>query len=391
MLRCISRITITPDGGKPYEFDFVNDVEVQTSYDKMTDTAKVKFPRNVNFDGKNVFVGANAIFKRKDKIKIELGYSPKFRTVFTGYITKVGASNPIVIECEDEMFILKNTNITYPEITGTITNGKPSKKYPSGRILKKPIITSDPITLNQLLDYMIPDDIKYKIIVNNANGIGVTDDVNLGNFRATKVSITEILDTLKKEYGLYSYFVRVTETKGLGTNAVTTEKQVLHVGLPSNAAKSNTESFAFEETIINGEDLEYQQAGDLNLKIVCISMDSNNTKKQIEVGDLDGSQRTYYTYNASDDDLKVFANLKLKEVKYTGYDGKIETFGEPFVKHGDIAKITSKKFPEQDGYYTIVGVTYKMDVSNAYKQTIDIGRFIGKVPSDVINFKQTGS
>ena len=87
----------------------------------------------------------------------------------------------------------------------------------------------------------------------------------------------------------------------------------------------------------------------------------------------------------------VFANSKLKEIKYTGYVGKIKTFGEPFVRHGDIAKITSKKFPEQDGYYSIVGVNYNMSVGDAYKQVVDIGRFIGSSVGDVNVFKQTSN
>lgn len=115
MLKCISKITITPEGKESFSIDLINNVVVDTSYDKLTDTVVVSFPRNINYNGKNVFVGKDAIFKRKDKIKIELGYDPKYRTVFNGYITKVGASNPVVIHCEDEMFILKNTNITYPE------------------------------------------------------------------------------------------------------------------------------------------------------------------------------------------------------------------------------------------------------------------------------------
>jgi len=368
MLKCISKITITPVGKEPFAIELINNVVVDTSYDKLTSTAVVSFPRNVNYDGKNVFVGKDAIFKRNDKIKIELGYDPKLRTVFDGYITKIGASNPIVIHCEDDMFILKKTNITYPEKTGTIITGKNRKP------LKKPIVTSDPITLKQLLEYMLPDGIEYKIIVNNANGTSIVDDVNLGSFRATKVSVVEILDTLKSEYGLYSYF----------------RDSVLYVGLPSNSAQSNTESFAFEETIINSDLLEYKQADDLNLKIVAISMNSDNVKKQIEVGDLDGSQRTYYTYNANDEDLKVFANLKLKEIKYTGYTGTLFTFGEPFVRHGDIAKITSEKYPEQDGYYSIVGVSYEMNVKIGYRQIIDIGRFIGSATSDVEQYKLTG-
>jgi len=375
MLKIDSKITITPVNGKVFEIDFVNEVNVNTTYDKLTSTAKVMFPRNINYDGRNIFTGSTALFKRGDSIKIEIGYDNKLRLVFEGYITKIGVNNPIVIECEDKMFLLKKIKVTYPEITGTITHGKPSKKYPQGKPLKKPIITSDPITLNQLLDYMIPEDINYKIIVNKPDGIGYTDDVNLGNLRATKVSVTEVLDVLRREYGLYSYFV----------------DGVLHVGLPSNAAKSNTEEFAFEKTIINSESLEYQQADDLNIKIVCISMDANNTKKQVEVGDLDGSQKTYYTYNATDADLKTFADLKLKEVKYTGYVGNIFTFGEPFVKHGDIAKITSEKFPEQDGYYQIIGNEYTLSVEGGWRQTINVGTFIGKVENDLFDFRNNGS
>lgn len=375
MLRVISKITITPKTGTPFEINALNEFEVNTSYEKLTDTAKVVFPRNINYEGKNIFTGTNPLFKRGDSIKIEAGYDPKLRVIFEGYITKIGANLPIVIEAEDKMFLLKNTKVTYPEKTGTITHGKPSKKYPNGKLLKRPIITSDPITLNQLLDFMLPDDIHFKIIVNKPSGKGYTDDVNLGSFRATKVSCTEILDTLKKEYGLFSYFV----------------DGVLHVGLPSNAAKSNTEEFAFEETIINSDDLEYQQEDDFFIKIVAISMDSNNTKKQIEVGDTDGAQRTYYTYNASDDDLKTFANSKLKEAKYTGYQGKIFTFGEPFVRHGDIAKITSEKLPERDGFYQIPGVDYSLTIDGGWRQTIDVGAFVGKAVSDVNTFKQNGS
>ena len=61
------------------------------------------------------------------------------------------------------------------------------------------------------------------------------------------------------------------------------------------------------------------------------------------------------------------------------------------MKHGDIAKITSKKFPEQDGYYAIVGVNYSMSVGGGYKQTIDVGRFIGSAISDVNTFKLTAN
>jgi hypothetical protein len=363
MLRLISKTTITSKKtGKEYYFDFCEGIEINTSFETFTDTASIRFPRKLTDNGKNIFVGDTALFRRGDKVKIELGYDPKLRTVFNGYITEIGSNIPIELKCEDEMFVLKNTRITYPEKVGVITHGKPSKKYPEGRVLKKPIIVSDPISLYQLVDYMIPDDIEFECL-----------DVNLGSFRATNASVTQILDELKKDYGFYSYFRSKDTTVGHGLEAVTTTKRILHVGLPSDASISNTEEFAFEENIINQDDLKYQQADDLILKVVAISMQSDNSKKQVEVGDADGSQRTYHTYNATDSDLKKFAQLKLDAVKYTGYVGNIRTFGEPYMRHGDIAKITSTKLPERDGNYEVTSVKRIFSVSEGYKQELELG------------------
>jgi len=357
MLKMVNKITVNEGKANELIINVVNSITINSTYDKFTDTAEILFPENINFNGKNIFTGRDALIKRNDSIKIELGYDT-LKPIFKGYITKVGSSNPIKIECEDQMFLLKKVIVTHPDPSDV----KVITKSKTGRALKKPINITEPILLSQLLDHIIPDEINYKIIVSNSTGSGTTDDVNLGSFVATKVSVTEILNTLKDVYGLYSYF----------------KDDVLFVGLPNDASDSKTENFTFEENIIDGTTLEYQQADDIHTKVVAISMNEDNTKKQIEVGDKDGSQRTYYTYNANEEELKIFANAKLNEVKYTGYFGKFKTFGEPYVRHGDIAKITSKKFSEQDGFYQIVGVQYNWDTSEGYTRDIDIGQFLGK-------------
>jgi len=355
MLRLISKITfnqydkVSMTYGKDVVFDFCESIEIKSSFEDFTDTARITLPRKVSMNGRNIFFGDNALFKRHDKVKIELGYNPKLRTVFEGYITEIGSNVPIEILCEDEMFILKNTKITYPEKTGTITHGKPSKKYPQGKLLKKPIVVSDPITLYELLDYCLPDH-EFEC-----------PDVNLGQFRATKSSIPQILDELKKTYGFYSYF------KGLK----------LHVGLPSDASQTNTEEFAFEENIINEDELKYQIAEDLSMKVVAISMQMDNSKIEVEVGDSDGAQKTFHVYNTSESDLKAYATLKLNEVRYTGYVGTVRTFGEPYMRHGDIAKITSVKLPERNGNYTVKSVRRIFNVEEAYKQELELDIKVG--------------
>lgn len=335
MLRLQSQITFTKEDGTEFIFDFCHLVETEESWEHYTKTAKINVPRKISFEGRNLFVGSEAIFKRGDQVKIELGYFPKLRTVFEGYITKVGSNIPCVLDCEDEMFTLKNTRCTYPKKVGHITTGK------NGRTLKKPKVVSRAISLNDLLGNILPDEIQYECL-----------DVNLGSFRANNASVSQILDELKKDYGLFSYF----------------RDGKLYVGLPSNAGITNTEEFTFEETIIDESDLEWQEASDIAIKVKAISMQPDNTKKEVEVGDSDGAQRTFYTYNATDAGLTEFANLELNKVRYTGFRGQVETFGEPYLRQGDIAKIVSRKLPERDGNYLVKGVKRKFGFNVGYRQ-----------------------
>lgn len=321
MLRIISKITFTSaKTAEVLEFDFCESLQIVSSFEDLTDTAKIKFPRKLSLNGKNIFLGETAKFKRGDIVKIEVGYDPKLRTVFEGYVNKIGSNIPIEIECEDAMFLLKKNTI---------------KSF-----------VKETVSLKELLTAILPTGIEFEAL-----------DVQLGSFRISNKTSAQVLDVLK-DYGLYSYF---TDGK-------------LYCGFAFNASKTNTEEFAFEENIITQDDLQYQQADDINIKVVAISMQSDNSKKEITVGDVDGAQRTFYSNpNTTEADLKKFADLKLNEVRYTGYVGSIFTFGEPYMRHGDIAKITSKKLPERNGNYLVKSVTRSLSVDGGYKQTLQLG------------------
>lgn len=323
MLRLYSKITFTSKTtGEEIVFDFVNEVTIETSYENLTDTAKITIPRKLNFDGKPIAVGVDSIFKRGDSVKIELGYFPDLRTVFTGYITKVSPKTPIVLECEDNMYLLKTTIID---------------KY-----------SKTNVTLKQLLTDILGDVVEFKTLL----------DVELGSFRITNSSVAKVLDTLKSDYGFYSYFV----------------DGVLSVGLASDASDTQTIEYKFEENIIDDSSLEYQRSDDMRLKVKAVSLNSkDNSKIEVEVGDDDGALKTFYTQNATESALREFANLKLTEWKYEGFRGTFKTFGEPFIRHGDTAKLISDKFPEKNGLYEVVSVTRDFNTSEGYKQDIELG------------------
>ena len=322
MLRLQSKITFTSKiDGTEIVFDFVNEVEIETSYENLTDTAKITIPRKLNFDGKPIAVGVDSIFKRGDSVKIELGYFPDLRTVFDGYISKVNPKTPIVLECEDKMFILKTTIIS---------------KY-----------SKTSVTLKNLLTDIIGDVVEFRTLL----------DVELGSFKVSNASVAKVLDTLKSDYGFYSYFVN----------------GVLNVGLAADSSDTQTIEYKFEENIIDDSSLEYQRSEDMRLKVKAVSINSSdNSKIEVEVGDDDGALKTFHTQNATEAALREFANLKLTEWKYEGFSGSFTTFGEPYVRHGDTAKLISDKFPEKNGLYEVVSVKRLLGM-DGYKQDIELG------------------
>lgn len=322
MLRLQSKITFaSKTDGTEIVFDFVNQVEIETSYENLTDTAKITIPRKLNFDGKPIAVGVDSIFKRGDTVKIELGYFPDLRTVFDGYISKVNPKTPIVLECEDKMFILKTTIIS---------------KY-----------SKTSVTLKNLLTDIIGDVVEFRTLL----------DVELGSFKVSNASVAKVLDTLKSDYGFYSYFVN----------------GVLNVGLAADSSDTQTIEYKFEENIIDDSSLEYQRSEDMRLKVKAVSINSSdNSKIEVEVGDEDGALKTFYTQNATLEGLRQFANLKLTEWKYEGFSGSFTTFGEPYVRHGDTAKLISDKFPEKNGLYEVVSVKRLLGM-DGYKQDIELG------------------
>jgi hypothetical protein len=345
MLQAQCEISITNDLGKKITFDFVHSIEIDSSYENLTDTCKIVIPRKLVFEGLDLFTGDNPIFKRGDKIEVSLGYVPNITKVFIGYIKTVGSNVPTVLECEDGMYQLKQYTVNYPSKKALDDVISKLKVHPATIPLK--------VKLDELLDFCLtPKGIEYEIV----------DNIDLGSFRAINATPAMILDKLKSEYGLYSYF------KG----------DVLKVGFANDASVTSEASFKMEEVIINSDTLEWQRDEDVRIKCVAISMFPDNTKSEpIEFGDPDGNQITIHKYNMDAKSLEFAAKEWIKENKYTGYRGEVETFGEPVMNHGDRAKITSDKLPERDGIYLIKKVKRIYGVNEGNHQIFTLGAKVG--------------
>jgi len=340
-------ITVTNKKRETAVIDFTTSFDTNESYEHLTDTLKLTFPRRLLMRGRELFTGTNPMFERGDAIELKAGYFPNMRSIFKGFISKVAATLPVELECEDEMWQFKQYTVTYPKKVTKITLSK------RGKPLKRPKIISGPIKLSELIGIIVTEDFAEPVLIDG--------DINLGQFRVTNATPAQVFEKLRSEYGLYCYFV----------------DEVLHIGFAANASTSNEETFILEEVVFNYDDLDYQKADDVRMRVVAISMNPNNTKTQVEVGDPDGEQRTIHKYDMNEAELKLMATKWLAETKYNGFTGKILTLGEPYLRHGDRIKLVSEKLPELNSVYLVKTVARKCGPTLGYRQEFELGAKVG--------------
>jgi hypothetical protein len=365
------KITFTrvPEGDV-LEYVYVSDLTIEKSSQNLTNTARIIIPRKLTYqsgeplspsnqslqdnisypptnenDGKIYVVGADAIFKRGDKIKIELGYYPNLDTRFVGYLSHVSSTLPIEIKCENQMWLMKQFAVIYPEAATHNYTSKQKGAY---------FAASNSITLKQLMDIILSfqpktqEKIQYKLI---------DDNMNIGKWLINNITASKVLDVLKDRYGLYSYFK---------------DDGILYVGFPSDASDTTIQELVFEDAIINQDTLNWENADDARIKIHGVSMLSDNTTLEYDAGDEGGDTITKICVNQNMAGLKKFVNEMLKGFKYTGYRGFVKTFGEPIFNAGDVVKLKSRKLPERDGNYLIKSVKIE-DGTNGFFQTLELG------------------
>jgi hypothetical protein len=269
-------------------------------------------------------------------------------TIFKGYISAVSSKKPVVIDCEDNMWKLKQ--IIAPNKVF------PASKYKLEGILKE-LMADTPFTVNTLTD------------------------TSFGDFRTQNETICEVLARIRKDFHFESYF-RGDE---LRCGAL--------VYIEADAISDGKKVFRFQDNIVSDE-LEYKRKDDINLSAIAYSINKNElsttTKKgkkktkreRLEVlvssrngafirtprkpgtkadyaPNTAGERRTLYFWNVSTlDELGDLAEKELTKYYYTGFKGKFTTFGIPYVRQGDNVDILDAVLPERNGRYKVKSVNY---------------------------------
>lgn len=315
MLRLTSNIKIGP-----YTFKGVHNVEVDSSWDNLTDTCVIQFPREVSWQGRSLVGGNNPLLKRGMAVQVKLGYDDKNTEVFRGYVRHIGAEIPVRIECEDEMFNLKKGAF----------NG-------SYRTAKSSQVISDVLKSQGL-----------------KTPLKVTADVALGQFRISKATPAKVFEYLREHYFVRAFFREGT----------------LYAGLPYVAALQRQRTIRFDRNVIS-HNLAFRQKDDVTLHLKGIIVMPDNSRKEVFAGEKEGEQRTFHYYNISKSEAKKMLAAEMERLKYTGYRGSFTTFGVPDIRHGDVIKLADPLYPERDGKYLVKRIKINFG-TNGYRQEVEL-------------------
>lgn len=378
MVRCVTEITITasPESHRAFKFtfNFCNNFEALDTWVDLTNQAKIIFPKNIYVRDQNQLTPLggtgtqkliNNLFQRGDSVTINFGYytyqngqerlDMPAEPIFTGYISKVNSKIPIEIECEDNMWLLKQIPC------------KP-QTWPKTKSVEELLRT---------------------LLVGTDFSVNALANTTIGDFVIQDESVAQLLVRLQKDFRLESYF------KG----------NELRIGFSIyNVAEAKTHNFTFQQNIIS-DSLEFQRKDDVKLSAIVTSnvekTQGTNKKGQpktklekIEIlvyanpqgkfvyqrkpegGDfpenIEGERRTMNFINITDiNKLFEAGKEELQKYYYTGFKGSFVTFAVPCVRMGDIVNIKDPIMPDRNGKYIVKSVKYTGGVQG-HRQEIEL-------------------
>ncbi len=388
----ISQVPTTafPNRNNEFSLQFSVEIEANDSWADFTNECKITLPKNYTYisttgnpvkaDNTASNIGGFSVnvplFLRGDEVTVIVGYRYKRKgvdfvdtaTIFSGYISKVSSKKPFVLECEDNMWKLK--------------------QLPA------------PNKLFKAADYNL-EDMLAEMLTGTPYTVNMIAQTDIGDFRTLNESVMDVLARLRKDYHIEAYF------RG---NELRAGYLVVYMD------PGNNYNFVFQENIIEDE-LEYIRRDDVVLSAVGYSVntiaaggitkDGHAKTKQVRYEVLvtlqnrvftskitppgqkadyppnqTGQRRTFYYADVTNTaDLVSRVQSNLTKYYYTGFKGKFTTFGIPYVRQGDNVSLYDAVLPERNGQYKVKSVEYKMTIDSGLRQTIELDFQIKVLPN----------
>ena len=327
-----------------FRFSGVNDVRIERSLHNVTDTAIIRIPsiarivKNGNRAPGNVITADQ--FKEGDPVSIDLGYNGELRMEFKGFVKRKSLGMPLDVICEGYSWLLRRNIVN---------------------------ISKTAVAIKDLLHLAVAGiDSRYPIRVK------CTIDMVLNNVQVNGTGL-DVIDAIAKytDGTVHCFFSQPDELWcGLIYTPYANGNDALSAGevkykLGYNVLKANT----LKQRTIRDDKVEVKYSKRL----------SSGTQLSQSSDAFREFARTHSrVLNQLKDAaaLKTLANEKAYKMNYTGYEGTINTFLDPYAAPGYKVYITDSRYPERNGTYIIENVATRFGVTGA-RRTIEIGPQIG--------------
>lgn len=305
-------------------------IQIERSVQTLINTAKITLPREyrnaVDEYGKPVDIHNKSILdfiKRKDKVEISFGYNGNYSREFVGYITKISADTPLVIECQDEMLMLKSAK----RYTGYFKSGN----------------------VKDILKAIIPKE--YTVLYDA--------DYFVGKLKIENATPYEVLQELKEKWFMRAWFNNYGE---------------LNVGMLVDFKPRKAHKLNFSENIRRGSDIKFERKDTKKLYLTIESQQKDGTIIRKSVGQKGEDDLTVKLTGLVKSELEEFTNNFYKSKNFDGFEGTINTWCYPLIKEGDAVDIIRPFYEDghQDGRYFVEAVTITINGSEGIKRSIKI-------------------
>lgn len=412
-----------------YEFNYVQDVSITSSYETLTDTATIVMPKKVfhnledefnpsqfnTINNRDRILSIHDFFKLENFVEIFLGYDGDYKPAFSGYITGVEGDAPVTITCQDAMYAckkvkaVKNDSPNDPNDSLNVIAENPTVNIetfnPKDFFTERLTALGFPFKINAL-----DEDLGAILVKRGQSVCQVLEDLKKHDihayFKTEAVGPVLTITNNPQKYGLDEIggFIdrNFIETPLVGTLVKTLFNKGLQLLAPIlNAIDSafgsdqflGSARFRFKHNIIDDKLTVIQEEVKNTRVRVEKYFKNSNTPIQVEIGDPDGQLEKTYVLHAHDDDLPneplLFSQEKIKieaeliqygafralQKRVTGLNGYFTTFGEPFIRPTDRVTLDNAEDKEKNGTFIVKDVvrTYGL---NGYRQKISLGRKI---------------
>ena len=340
MKRLVSQIKIGD-----FTFDYDTNLVIESSWNTFTDTATITLPNKFIKDNEVIVAGTDNLFKRGDVVEINIGYFPNLQRRFTGFLNNLKPESPLILECEDPMWLLKQINLV-------------SKKFIN-------------VTIKEVVEYATAG-------LENLTIEFDDKDAKIGDFKVDNkgfVNAVTVFEVLKKQFGYNIYFQDgVLQVRIL--NSILSLDKTAHV--------MDTQFNVIEDN------LTFQRDDDVGMVVRFDSKQKDNTvitlfgfkekgKTVISTKPKQGGiVNSWKVPELSETLIRQLITKNMDKYIWEGFQGSFVTFLEPTIEHSDRIDYIDNKLPEKNGRYLIKTVVTTFGVDGG-RQIIELRNKVGDV------------